>query len=42
VKTSEWAWEDLNLRLLPYQGSALTELSYRPAACPAVLGGMPG
>jgi hypothetical protein len=21
---NEWAWEDLNLRPLPYQGSALT------------------
>jgi hypothetical protein len=29
-----WAWMDLNHRPLPYQGSALTELSYRPAACP--------
>src|SRR4051795_3487452 len=26
----EWAWMDLNHRPLPYQGSALTELSYRP------------
>ena len=25
-----WAWMDLNHRPLPYQGSALTELSYRP------------
>jgi hypothetical protein len=28
-----WAWMDLNHRPLPYQGSALTELSYRPEAC---------
>ena len=26
-----WAWMDLNHRPLPYQGSALTELSYRPS-----------
>src|SRR5688572_1476621 len=26
----EWAWMDLNHRPLPYQGSALTGLSYRP------------
>src|SRR6185437_14936621 len=25
-----WAWMDLNHRPLPYQGSALTRLSYRP------------
>jgi hypothetical protein len=34
-----WAWEDLNLRLLPYQGSALTELSYRPEACGQIIAG---
>ena len=26
-----WAWMDLNHRPLPYQGSALTGLSYRPS-----------
>jgi hypothetical protein len=30
-----WAWEDLNLRPHPYQGCALTKLSYRPKARPA-------
>jgi hypothetical protein len=30
-----WAWMDLNHRPLPYQGSALTELSYRPAGITA-------
>jgi hypothetical protein len=28
----EWACLDLNQGPLPYQGSALTELSYRPVA----------
>jgi hypothetical protein len=28
--SGQWAWMDLNHRPLPYQGSALTELSYRP------------
>jgi hypothetical protein len=34
-----WAWMDLNHRPLPYQGSALTGLSYRPPGimAPAVL-----
>src|SRR6202044_3371518 len=34
VLRAGWAWMDLNHRPLPYQGSALTELSYRPAARP--------
>ena len=25
-----WVWEDLNFRPHPYQGCALTKLSYRP------------
>src|SRR5439155_15739087 len=28
-----WGWMDLNHRPLPYQGSALTELSYSPESC---------
>lgn len=27
----QWAYQDLNLGPLPYQGSALTELSYTPS-----------
>src|SRR6476661_6910179 len=30
LRVRSWAWMDLNHRPLPYQGSALTELSYRP------------
>jgi hypothetical protein len=26
----QWAWEDSNLRPHPYQGCALTKLSYKP------------
>ncbi len=34
-----WAWMDLNHRPLPYQGSALTELSYRPEVGGRILSG---
>jgi hypothetical protein len=38
IEGSLWAWMDLNHRPLPYQGSALTELSYRPSWAAVALG----